>query len=96
MRDLLTVMERLALGKQEALSYFSLCRELGATAVDGMVRGRILELRWSATVTEEGEPRSVLETEKERIVGPVVVPTTPVIKFAMGQVLEEWKDELKQ
>lgn len=93
-RDLLKVMSRLAPGKADALPYFALCRELGAAAVDGMVRGRILELRWSSTVTEEGEPKSVLETEKREIVGPVVVPTTPVIKYAMGQVLEEWKDEL--
>lgn len=91
--DLLKVMSRLAPGKEEALSYFALCRELGALAVDGMVRGRILELRWSSTVTDEGEPRSVLESRKE-IVGPTVVPTTPVIKFAMGKVLEEWKDEV--
>ncbi|GAA5899868.1 uncharacterized protein JCM6883_006015 [Sporobolomyces salmoneus] len=95
-QDLLKVMNRLEPGKQEALPYFALCRELGAQAVDGMVRGRILELRWSSTVTDEGEPRSVLETEKEKVVGPVVVPTTPVIKYAMGKVLEEWKDELKQ
>ncbi|GAA5831328.1 hypothetical protein JCM5353_008558 [Sporobolomyces roseus] len=91
--DLLKVMERLAPGKEEALSYFALCREMGALAVDGMVRGRILELRWSATVTDEGGPRSVLEARKE-IVGPCLVPTTPVIKFAMGKVLEEWKDEV--
>lgn len=93
--DLLKVMERLAPGKEEALSYFALCREMGALAVDGMVRGRILELRWSSTVTDEGGPRSVLESRKD-IVGPCLVPTTPVIKFAMGKVLEEWKDEVKK
>lgn len=93
--DLLKVMSRFASGKEDALSYFALCRELGALAVDGMVRGRILELRWSTTVTDEGEPRSVLEAQKE-IVGPTVVPTTPVIKFAMGKVLEEWKEEVQK
>ena len=95
--DLLTVMSRLAPGKLEALPYFALCREMGAQAVDGMVRGRILELRWSSTVTEEGEASSVLDSEKQkRIVGPVLVPTTPVINFAMAQVLEEWKDTLEK
>ncbi|GAA5986311.1 hypothetical protein JCM5350_002977 [Sporobolomyces pararoseus] len=95
--DLLTVMSRLAPGKLEALPYFALCREMGAQAVDGMVRGRILELRWSSTVTEEGEASSVLDSEKQKkIVGPVLVPTTPVIKFAMAQVLEEWKDVLEK
>ncbi|GAA6060163.1 hypothetical protein JCM10212_005164 [Sporobolomyces blumeae] len=95
-QDLLTVMSRLAPGRQEALPYFALCREIGARAADGMVRGRILELRWSSTVTAEGEPRSVLETPKEKVIGPVVVPTTPVTRYAMGKVLEEWKDEVKK
>jgi hypothetical protein len=95
-RDLLKVMSRLEPGKQEALPYFKLCRELGAQAVDGMVRGRILELRWSSTVTEEGESKNTLEPEKDKIIGPVVVPTTPVIKFAMGKALEEWKDEIQE
>ena len=99
-QDLLQVMNRLAPGRQEALPYFRLCRELGAQAVDGMVRGRILELRWSATVTEEGESTGRLggdeDKDEDRILGPVVVPTTPVIKFAMGKVLEEWRDELER
>ncbi|GAA5939236.1 uncharacterized protein JCM15063_004463 [Sporobolomyces koalae] len=94
-QDLLTVMSRLAPGKRDALPYFALCRELGATVVDGLVKARILELRWSTTVTEEGEPTSVLDTKREKTAGAVVVPVTPIIRFAMGRVLEEWKDELK-
>ena len=35
------------------LLYFPLCRQLGADIVDAMVRGRILELRWTPTVTVE-------------------------------------------
>ncbi|GAA5886344.1 hypothetical protein JCM5296_001875 [Sporobolomyces johnsonii] len=93
--DLLTVMHRLQPGHDDALPYFPLCRELGARAVDGMVRGRILELRWSATVTEEGEPSSVMQRQKERVVGPVVVPTTAVVRHAMGVVLREWQPEAK-
>ncbi|GAA5923611.1 hypothetical protein JCM1841_001300 [Sporobolomyces salmonicolor] len=93
--DVLTVLSRLQPGERDALPYFPLCRELGARAVDGMVRGRILELRWSATVTEEGEPGSVMQRQKERIVGPVVVPTTAVVRHAMGVVLKEWQPEAK-
>lgn len=78
-------MSRLT-GNVDEIGYFPLCRELGANAVDSMVRGRILELRWSATVTEEGETRG------KRVVGPVVVPTTAVVRFAMGEVLREYKE----
>lgn len=91
--DLLTVMKRLRPGAHDALPYFPLCRELGARAVDGLVRGRILELRWSGAVTEEGEPQSLLERQKHKVVGPVVLPTTPVCRYAMGQVLKEYEEE---
>lgn len=72
------------------IGYFALCRELGANEVDSMVRGRILELRWSATVTEEGDTGGG-EGRRERIVGPVLVPTTAVVRFAMGEVLKEYE-----
>ncbi|GAA5826711.1 hypothetical protein JCM11251_002864 [Rhodosporidiobolus azoricus] len=103
--DLLRVMRRLApqSGMYE-LPYFPLCRELGARAVDGMIRGRVLELRWSRTITEEGDledKRRVRDKlrreghgdEAEKIIGPVVVPTTPVVRFAMGEVLREYERE---
>ncbi|CAD6571451.1 MAG: hypothetical protein CYPHOPRED_004441 [Cyphobasidiales sp. Tagirdzhanova-0007] len=86
-RDLLTVCKRML--RDKALPYFPLCRELGARAVDGLVRGRILELRWVETITPEYDiEQSVKET------GPLLLPTTPVIRAAMRQVLEEWKDYL--
>ncbi|ORY88261.1 hypothetical protein BCR35DRAFT_276955 [Leucosporidium creatinivorum] len=76
------------------LQYFPLCRELGARSVDGMVRGRILELRWSKTVTPEGDrgerPRGA---ESRGVHGPVLVPTTPVVRRAMREVLQEYEEE---
>jgi hypothetical protein len=36
-------MSRLAQPGVRALPYFGLCREMGVVAVDGMVKGRILE-----------------------------------------------------
>ena len=85
---LLKVCKRLL--KEKAIPYFPLCRELGARAVDGLVRGRILELRWTESITPEYEiEQSVKET------GPLLLPTTPVIRAAMKQVLEEWKDALE-
>lgn len=80
------------------LQYFPLCRELGARAVDGMVRGRILELRWSRTVTPEGEEAEAARlklrgAESRGVMGPVLVPTTPVVRRAMREVLEEYEEE---
>jgi len=37
-------------GPGRALPYFLLCREIGVKAVDGMVRGRVLDLRWTDIV----------------------------------------------
>ena len=37
-------------GPVRALPYFLLCKEIGVKSVDGMVRGRILDLRWTDVV----------------------------------------------
>lgn len=52
--QLLKVMNRLAQPGARSLPYFLLCREMGVRAVDGMVRGRILDLRWTEAITKEG------------------------------------------
>ncbi|KAF7792207.1 hypothetical protein EIP86_003240 [Pleurotus ostreatoroseus] len=149
--QLLKVMNRLAQPGARALSYFHLCREMGARAVDGMVRGRILDLRWTDSVTREGWDPRVLSTrvqsvrvreslhgtrlpganssgtmvnevehdeegdmvalsdeelfreeqrawelqgavEEEEIVGPKLVPTTPIMRYAMREVVQEYYD----
>lgn len=117
-KDLLSVMSRLAWPPHPSsqgaaaavtedppvthLQYFPLCRELGARSVDGMVRGRILELRWSRTVTPENEDArfagaggggKATGAESRGVLGPVVVPTTPVVRRAMREVLEEYEEE---
>lgn len=57
----------------------------------GVVTGRILELRWVETITPEYEvEQSIMDT------GPLLLPTTPVIRAAMKQVVEEWKDYKKE
>ncbi|KIY69798.1 hypothetical protein CYLTODRAFT_435963 [Cylindrobasidium torrendii FP15055 ss-10] len=48
--QLLNVMSRLTAPGVEYLSYFALCREIGVRAVDGMVKGRVLDLRWTEVV----------------------------------------------
>lgn len=93
--DLLKVMNRLVpeppLDPVWELAYFPLCRELGARAVDGLVRARILELRWCATITEEGNTKAGVPRRKSEAIGPVLVPATPVLRFAMAQVLTEYE-----
>jgi hypothetical protein len=72
-----------------------------------MVRGKVLELRWSATVTPEGdldekrrrgqnEIREGKRRTGDRNVLPVVVPTTPVVRYAMGEVLKEYEEEERE
>lgn len=147
--QLLKVMNRFAQPGTRALSYFHLCREMGARAVDGMVRGRILDLRWTDPISKEGwdprvlsmrvreslhtnrvtgagssgtmvndipegldedemealsdeeylrEEQRLLELrggveEEEEIIGPKLVPTTPIMRFAMKEVVQEYYDD---
>ncbi|KDE03351.1 hypothetical protein MVLG_06158 [Microbotryum lychnidis-dioicae p1A1 Lamole] len=93
-QSLLLVMTRLR--KRFELPYFPLCRELGARAVDGMVRGRVLELRWSRTITEERNGAAEERVKRGGVQGPVVVATTPVLHHAMAAVLDEYKEEGKE
>lgn len=105
-------------------------------AVDGMVKGRVLDLRWTDTVTKEvgeevrvrsaagfgggpfgpgssgtavemlpqhseegmvpvsefSQPRDMYEEVME-VIGPKLVPTTPIMRFAMRDVVEEYEDD---
>jgi hypothetical protein len=65
--QLLRVMSRLTQPNTRALSYFMLCREFGVRAVDGMVRGRILDLRWMDPVTNEEEAEPTRQPPASRI-----------------------------
>ncbi|KAJ7481494.1 hypothetical protein FB451DRAFT_129897 [Mycena latifolia] len=122
---LLKVMGRLARRDVQYLPYFALCRELGVRAVDGMVKGRVVDLRWTECVTDEyasesahiharagtgsgtavdresvesgsqdGEMVPVSERElfEEEVVGCKLVPT-PIMKFAMREVVAEYEDQ---
>ena len=134
--QLLKVMSRLSQPSVAYLPYFLLCREIGVRAVDGMVKGRVLDLRWTETVTKEslwegmnrvgdhpivtnnrtavtsmgleeedlvilsegqaghGGQRDVDNEEPEDVVvGPKLVPTTPIMRYAMREVVQEYEDE---
>ncbi|KAJ7164881.1 hypothetical protein C8R46DRAFT_1163554 [Mycena filopes] len=130
--ELLKVMGRLAQPNVRYLPYFPLCRELGVRAVDGMVKGRVLDLRWTEAVTDEyaeveddaqnahvrtstsgtavdrdaasatnsEESDMVPVSERElggreeyvEVVGCKLIPT-PIMKFAMREVVEEYEDQ---
>ena len=162
--QLLKVMSRLAAPETHYLPYFHLCREFGVRAVDGMVKGRVLDLRWTETVTREvaeevrvrsaatptptsipagtapavitplqtrdsgnagigvissdssnispvlGPPPPIddeemmvpvnevmhggdIYEEVMEVVGPKLVPITPIMRFAMRDVVQEYEDD---
>jgi len=131
--QLLKVMSRLSQPGVKYLPYFLLCREMGVRAVDGLIKGRVLDLRWTELVKasdDEGwvnvagrSPRSgrhsgtavgTTEAESsmapvseggvgmthadeddeddEEVVGPKLVPTAPIVRFAMREVVQEYED----
>ncbi|KAF8639207.1 hypothetical protein AX17_001693 [Amanita inopinata Kibby_2008] len=169
--QLLKVMSRLAgrsgrgsqsgtvQGPEEApyLPYFLLCREMGVRAVDAMVKGRVLGLRWTEPITKEGVETRIRsgvsinppgyregdfaaqssgtavdlgvpgipvnmsagiaiedpddeemiavpeheiggafyddEDELLEVVGPKLVPITPIMRYAMKEVVQEYEDD---
>lgn len=96
-KELLAIQEE---NRQIAtLPYFPLCRQIGVHEVDAMIRGRLLELRWSPAITEEGYPaRNTAASlqSKAKSVGPTVSATTGVMRYAMGEVLRELDEEEKK
>ncbi|KAH9942044.1 hypothetical protein B0H21DRAFT_751367 [Amylocystis lapponica] len=148
--QLLKVMNQLAQPGARSLPYFLLCREIGVRTVDAMVRGRILDLRWTEPITREWTDARVLsmrlrdsvrvrdslrvresvrirdsvrvrlareggmealtedevlraherlmeaqaaEDDEEEMVGPKLVPITPIMRFAMREVVQEYYDD---
>ncbi|KXN82374.1 hypothetical protein AN958_02631 [Leucoagaricus sp. SymC.cos] len=160
--QLLKVMSRLTKPDTPYLPYFMLCRELGVRAVDGMVKGRVLDLRWIEPVSKEngeeerarasltgypghglpmpppmnynaamaasasgtavndqlgppppideedmipvpdmemrrnihsGVPVDPYEEDYIELVGPKLIPITPIMRYAMAEVIEEYEDD---
>ncbi|KAK7059143.1 hypothetical protein VNI00_001770 [Paramarasmius palmivorus] len=55
--QLLKVMSRITQTGVDYIPYFMLCREFGVKAVDGMVKARVLDLRWTEIVKGEEVPQ---------------------------------------
>lgn len=90
----LTYVMRKMIEPPYSMPYFTLCREIGTEKVDSMIKTRILELRWTKTVTPEEDwiERVWSEDGVER---PIVLPMTRIIRKAMEVVLKE-RDSLKE
>jgi hypothetical protein len=74
--------------KPYSVEYFKLCGEMGSDAVDAIVKSRLVELRWTRAVSDDGY--SVLEGSGElRFERPRIVAMTPVLRKAMEIVLRE-------
>ena len=71
-----------------SLEYFSLCKEMGADAVDAAIKSRLVELRCTRVVSDDGD--SVIEGVGEmRFERPRIVAMSPVLRKAMEIVLKE-------
>jgi hypothetical protein len=71
-----------------SIEYFGLCKEMGSEAVDAVVKSRLVELRWTRAISDDGY--SVIEGEGEmRFERPRLVAMTPVLRKAMEIVLKE-------
>lgn len=65
-----------------SMPYFTLCRDIGTEKVDSMIKTRILELRWTKSVSpEEGWIERVWS--EDGIERPIVMPMTRIIRKAM-------------
>ncbi|THU84391.1 hypothetical protein K435DRAFT_870311 [Dendrothele bispora CBS 962.96] len=150
--QLLKVMSRITQPNVTFLPYFMLCREFGVRAIDGMVKGRVFDLRWTETVTKEnaeepmmseldqmqrptsmgarsgvgGSPIGLTGSEEGdmialsdrelmmqdqqaqmmmsmrepdpyesamEVVGSKLVPTTPIMRYAIREVLAEYEED---
>lgn len=61
---------------------------MGSDAVDAIVKSRLVELRWTSAISDDGY--SVMEGDGElRFERPRIVAMTPVLRKAMEIVLRE-------
>ncbi|KAK5313967.1 hypothetical protein LTR70_007389 [Exophiala xenobiotica] len=85
--DLMYVM-KMMVEEPYSMAYFDLCRKIGIGKVDSMVKSRILELRWTKSMTPE-EHWNERKWSEDGIERPIVLPMTRIIRRAMEVVLKE-------
>jgi hypothetical protein len=86
-KDLIYVMQKLV-EPPYSLPYFDLCRKIGTAQTDGMIKTRVLDLRWTRTVTPEQEWIESIWS-KDGVERPIVLPMTRIVRRAMEIALKE-------
>lgn len=86
-QDLLRVMRHLVKAPY-SLPYFQLCREIGTAQTDAMIKTRVLELRWTKTVSPEQDWIERVWS-KDGVERPIVLPMTRIVRRAMEVCLQE-------
>lgn len=86
-KDLVYVMRKLV-KTPFSLPYFELCRDIGTAQTDAMIKTRVLDLRWTGTVSPE---QDWIERcwSKDGVERPIVLPMTRIVRRAMEVVLGE-------
>lgn len=92
--DLIFVMRKL-IKPPYSLPYFALCRMIGTGQADAMIKTRILDLRWTRTVTPEQDGVEEVWSD-DGIERPIVLPMTRIVRRAMEVVLQEVDREVKE
>lgn len=86
-RDLIHVMRKLV-EPPYSLPYFELCRVIGTAQTDAMIKTRVLDLRWTKSVSPEQEWIERVWS-KDGVERPIVLPMTRIVRRAMEVVLNE-------
>lgn len=86
-QDLLRVMRHLV-KPPYSLPYFQLCREIGTAQTDAMVKTRVLDLRWTKTISPEQDWVERVWS-KDGVERPIVLPMTRIVRRAMEVCLRE-------
>jgi hypothetical protein len=85
--DLTQVMRKLV-KPPYSLPYFDLCRQIGTAQTDAMIKTRVLELRWTRTVSPEQDWVERVWS-KDGVERPIVLPMTRIVRKAMEIALME-------
>lgn len=86
-KELVYVMRKMV-EAPHSMPYFTLCREIGTEKVNSMIKTRILELRWTKSVSPEEDWIERVWSD-DGIERPIVMPMTRIIRKAMEVILQE-------
>jgi len=86
-KDLIHVMRKLV-EPPYSLLYFDLCRKIGTAQTDAMIKTRVLDLRWTRTISPEQDWIERVWSE-DGIERPIVLPMTRIVRRAMEVSLKE-------